>query len=95
MPAVARVSDKGVPHCSGFSILTGSSDVFVNGRPVAFSGSKSSPHLTPSKRCFTHTSTVVASPRNVFVNGRPIACVGDKLTMCTAIATGSSDVFVL
>jgi uncharacterized Zn-binding protein involved in type VI secretion len=95
MPAAARVGDRGIPHCSGFSISTGSSDVFINGRPAALSGSRSTPHLTPGRRCRTHTSTVIASPRNVFVNGRPIACVGDKLSMCTAIATGSSDVFVL
>lgn len=95
MPAVARIGDRGIPHCSGFSIVTGSPDVFVNGRPVAFLGSKSSPHLFPARRCKPHVSSVIARPRGVFVNGRPIACVGDPLTACTAIATGSADVFVL
>jgi hypothetical protein len=31
MPAVARIGDRGIPHCSGFTLVTGSSDVFVNG----------------------------------------------------------------
>lgn len=95
MPAVARVGDQGVPHCSGFVLVTGSPDVFVNARPVATAGSKSSPHLIPFKKCQPHVSSVLARPRGVFVNGLPIACVGDPLTVCTAIATGSVDVFVL
>lgn len=95
MPAVARVGDKGIPHCSGFTLITGSADVFVNGRPVAFAGSKSTLHLRPFKKCKPHASSVLARPRGVFVNGRPIACVGDTLTACTAIASGSTDVFVL
>jgi|LakMenEpi03Aug12_release.lakeMendotaPanAssembly.Ray.scaffolds.fasta_scaffold567286_2 uncharacterized Zn-binding protein involved in type VI secretion len=97
MPALARVGDKGVPHCSPFTIATGSPDVFVNGRPAAFSGSMSSPHLIPfkKKKCLPHVSNVLAKPRAVFINGLPAACVGDTLTACTAIATGSLDVFIL
>lgn len=95
MPAVARIGDRGIPHCSGFTLVTGSSDVFVNGRPVAYTGSKSTPHLIPARKCKPHVSSVIARPRNVFVNGRPIACIGDPLSTCTAIASGSTNVFVL
>ena len=35
MPGVARQNDAGVTHCSGFKIVSGSGDVFVNGRPCA------------------------------------------------------------
>lgn len=95
MPAVARVGDQGIPHCSSYTLATGSPDVFVNGRPVAFNGTSSTLHLTPFRKCRPHVSQVIARPRDVFVNGRPIACVGDSLSGCTAIATGSPDVFVL
>lgn len=95
MSAVARVGDIGIAHCSGFVLTIGSPDVFVNLRPVAFTGTKSSPHLTPLGKCKPHVSTVLARPRGVFVNLKPIACLGDPLLACTAIASGSPDVFVL
>ena len=34
MPAVCRIGDADVPHCSGMVRFTGSSNVFVNGIKV-------------------------------------------------------------
>jgi uncharacterized Zn-binding protein involved in type VI secretion len=94
MPGVARQGDRGVPHCSPYTISNGSPDVNVNGKPAAFKGSKSSAHLIPFKRkCRPHTATVSKGSSSVFVNGKPIARVGDSLAGCTSIAQGSSDVF--
>jgi uncharacterized Zn-binding protein involved in type VI secretion len=94
MPAAARQGDTGVPHCSPYTIQSGSGDVFVNGRPAARQGDSSTVHLKPAKRCSPHTSTISAASGSVFVNGRGFARVGDRLTDCTSIASGSGDVFV-
>ena len=35
MPAVTRVGDADVAHCSGMSRAQGSGNVFANGRPIS------------------------------------------------------------
>lgn len=93
MPAVARQGDQGVPHCSAFSIASGSGDVFVDGMPAATVGSASTSHLVPSRVCFGHSATISAGSGSVFVNGKPIARVGDPLSGCTSVSQGSGTVF--
>ena len=92
MPAVARLGDAGVVHCSGYVIATGSPNVFVNGRPAARVGDVSSVHLKPGSPCPPHTSTIAVGSGSVFVNGLPLARIGDPLAGCTVIAQGSPDV---
>ena len=95
MPAVARVGDAGAVHCSSYTIATGSSDVFIDGRAVARNGDSSTVHQKPSgKKCVSHVSQIIASGSTVFVNGLPIAVVGDKLSDCTQIIEGSESVFI-
>ena len=90
----ARLGDQGVPHCSGYVIATGSPNVFVNNKPMAAVGDKSSPHTLPAKPvCLPHVASIIAGSGSVFVNGRPVARVGDPLAGCTLVATGSPDVF--
>lgn len=93
MRPVARLGDQGVPHCSGYSIATGSPTVFVNLKPAASVGDISSPHLRPGKPCKPHVATISSGSATVFVNGRPLARVGDGLAGCTFVATGSATVF--
>lgn len=94
MPAVARKGDPGATHCSGFNIVTGSSDVFVNGRAVARAGDQTGTHLRPGgKRCVPHTSSISSGSSTVFVNGKPLARAGDPLASCTQVKSGSGDVF--
>lgn len=94
MPGVARQGDAGLVHCTGYTIASGSPNVRINGRPAARDGDFSTPHKRPGgKKCCVHTSTIQAS-RTVKVNGRPLACMGDRLSGCTAIASGSKNVFV-
>ena len=45
MPAVTRVGDADVAHCSGMSRAQGSGNVFVNGRPVSRQGDQNTVHL--------------------------------------------------
>lgn len=95
MRPVATIGSRGVPHCSPYTIATGSPNVFVNGLPVATLGSISTPHLKPAgRKCFPHVAAVTTGSTSVFVNGKPMARVGDSLAMCTFIATGSPTVFV-
>jgi uncharacterized Zn-binding protein involved in type VI secretion len=93
MPAVARQGDQGVPHCSPYSIASGSGDVFVDGMPAATVGSASTSHLVPSRVCFGHSSSISGGSGTVFVNGKPIARVGDPLAGCTSVSQGSGTVF--
>lgn len=90
----ARFGDLGVPHCSPYIIMGGSTDVLINNRPAARFLDSSSPHLMPAKKCFPHTSRIMTGSSSVLANNRPMARVGDSLFMCTVIATGSSDVFI-
>ena len=92
MPAAARFGDLGVPHCSPYVIATGSTDVFINGRPAARVGDISSPHLVPARVCFNHVAPIAIGSTSVFINGRPAAYVGSYLAGCTFVATGSTDV---
>lgn len=92
MPASARKTDAGVIHCSGYTIATGSGDVFINGLAAARVGDSSTSHLRPGSPCPPHVSQIAAGSPDVFVNNRAMARVGDPLTACTTIAQGSPDV---
>ena len=93
MPAAARLGDRGIPHCSGYTIANGSDDVNINGRPVARVGDSSTPHLRPGRPCPGHTASISRGSSTVNVNGRAIARIGDPLAGCTSIAQGSPNVF--
>jgi uncharacterized Zn-binding protein involved in type VI secretion len=95
MAAVARKGDAGAAHCSGYTIATGSEDVFIDNRPVARDGDTSTVHQKPAgKKCVPHVSKIIATSATVFVNNRPVAAVGDKLSECTQIIQGSETVFI-
>ena len=93
MPAVTRVGDADVPHCSAMSRAEGSPDVFCNGRPVSRQGDLNTPHLLPPAPCPSHAAPIAVGSTTVFVNGRGVGRVGDALTGCTAVAAGSPNVF--
>jgi uncharacterized Zn-binding protein involved in type VI secretion len=93
VPAVARKGDAGVVHCSGYTIATGSPDVFINGRPAARKGDMSTTHLLPGAPCPAHAAPIQSCSGTVFVNGQGLARVGDTLAGCTSIAQGSPNVF--
>ena len=94
MPAISRIGDLDVPHCSGMVRATGSSDVFVNTRPAVRQGDINTVHKIPGGiDCFLHTGAVRTGSRSVFINGRGAGRVGDGLVNCTSIAQGSENVF--
>lgn len=94
MPAVTRVGDADVTHCSTPFRAQGSGDVFCNGRSVSRQGDNNTTHQLPGGRgCPSHTAAIISGSSSVFVNGRGIGRVGDSISGCTAVAQGSPDVF--
>ena len=97
MPAVTRIGDADVTHCSGMTRAAGSSNVFVNGIGVSRQGDSNTPHLKPPfpppDPCPTHAAGIASGSSTVKVNGKGCGRVGDSIAGCTAVATGSSNVF--
>jgi uncharacterized Zn-binding protein involved in type VI secretion len=98
--SIARVGDS-TSH--GGLIVTGSTNVFVNGRPAATTASNHvCPMVTPPP-VKPHVGGKAAMKRGtVFINGKPAVCAGDKFT-CTGktpaepaatVLIGSPNVFI-
>ena len=95
MPAVTRIGDADVTHCSGMTRAQGSSNVFVNGIGVSRQGDNNTSHLLPPNvpPCPAHSAPIASGSSTVFVNGKGIGRVGDSIAGCTSVAAGSSNVF--
>jgi uncharacterized Zn-binding protein involved in type VI secretion len=93
MPAVTRVGDADIAHCSGMVRAQGSGNVFINGVPVSRQGDLNTVHLLPGSPCPAHSAAIATGSTTVFVNGKGIGRVGDAISGCTAVAAGSPDVF--
>ena len=93
MPAVTRIGDADVTHCSSMTRAAGSSNVFVNGIGVSRQGDNNTTHLLPGVPCPTHARPIASGSSTVKVNGKGCGRVGDSITACTSVAAGSSNVF--
>jgi uncharacterized Zn-binding protein involved in type VI secretion len=93
MPAVTRIGDADVAHCSGMTRAVGSSDVFANGIAVSRQSDINTVHLKPPVVCVNHTAPITTGSTTVKVNGLGCGRIGDAITACTSVAAGSSDVF--
>lgn len=94
MPAVTRIGDLDVTHCSPPARASGSGNVFVNGRPLSRQGDVNTVHLLPGgKGCPAHAAAISSGSSTVKVNGKGAGRVGDSVTSCTAVAQGSPNVF--
>lgn len=93
MPAVTRIGDADVAHCSGMTRAEGSSDVIVNGLGVSRQGDNNTSHLLPGSPCPSHAAPIAAGSSTVIINGRGCGRVGDAVSGCTSVAQGSPDVF--
>jgi uncharacterized Zn-binding protein involved in type VI secretion len=92
MPAVTRIGDADVTHCSGMVRAEGSGNVFCNGRSISRQGDNNTGHLLPGGRtCPGHVAPISKGSSSVFVNGKACGRVGDPT--CTSVAAGSSNVF--
>ena len=93
MPAVTRIGDADVAHCSGMTRAEGSSNVFVNSIAVSRQGDNNTGHLLPGAPCPSHAAPITTGSTTVFINGKGCGRVGDAITSCTSVATGSSNTF--
>ena len=94
MPAVTRIGDPDVPHCSGMVRAQGSSNVYANGISISRQGDINTSHKLPTATpCPSHTAPIATGSGSVFVNGKGIGRVGDSLSGCTMVAGGSPNVF--
>jgi len=93
MPAVTRIGDADVAHCSGMTRAAGSSNVFVNGIGVSRQGDNNTGHKLPGDPCPSHSAPIASGSSTVKVNGVGCGRVGDGISGCTSVAAGSSNVF--
>jgi uncharacterized Zn-binding protein involved in type VI secretion len=93
MPAVTRIGDADVGHCSGMVRAAGSGNVFVNNIPVSRQGDVNTVHLLPGSPCPAHAAPIASGSSSVFINNKGCGRVGDAIAGCTAVAAGSSNVF--
>jgi len=93
VPAVTRVGDADVPHCSGMTRAEGSPNVRVNSIPVSRQGDNNTGHLLPPAPCPGHSAPIAVGSTTVFINGKGCGRVGDAISGCTSVAEGSPNVF--
>lgn len=93
MPAVTRIGDADVAHCSGMTRAQGSGDVFANSIAVSRQGDNNTTHLLPGVPCPAHAAPIASGSSTVFVNGKGCGRIGDGISGCTSVAAGSSNVF--
>ena len=93
MPAVTRIGDADVTHCSGMTRAVGSSNVFCNSICVSRQGDNNTTHLLPGAPCPAHAAPIASGSSTVFVNGKGCGRVGDSISACTSVAAGSGNVF--
>lgn len=93
MPAVTRIGDADVPHCSGMVRAQGSPDVFANNIPISRQSDLNTTHLLPGVPCPPHAAPITTGSSTVFINGLGCGRIGDAITGCTSVAAGSHNVF--
>ena len=93
MPAVTRIGDADVAHCSGMSRAVGSPNVNANGIAVSRQGYVNTTHLLPGVPCPAHAAPIASGSSTVFINGKGCGRVGDGISGCTSVAAGSPNVF--
>lgn len=91
MPAVTRIGDADVAHCSGMVRAAGSGNVFANGIGISRVGDNNTGHVLPGSPCPGHAVPISSGSSTVFINGISCGRVGDPT--CTSVAAGSPNVF--
>jgi len=93
MPAVTRIGDADVSHCSGMVRAVGSPNVFANGIPISWQGDVNTGHKKPGSPCPSHAAPIAAGSSTVKVNSKGCGRIGDAISGCTSVAAGSGNVF--
>ena len=93
MPAVTRIGDADVSHCSGLTRAVGSPNVFANNIPVSRQSDVNTSHLLPGIPCPSHEAPIAVGSTTVFTNMLGTGRIGDAISGCTSVAEGSPNVF--
>jgi uncharacterized Zn-binding protein involved in type VI secretion len=93
MPAVTRIGDADVAHCSGMVRAVGSGNVFANNISISRQSDVNTVHLLPGSPCPAHAAPIASGSSTVFVNNLGCGRIGDALSGCTSVAAGSPNVF--
>jgi uncharacterized Zn-binding protein involved in type VI secretion len=97
MAAAAKVGDLGTPFVTVPIFITGSPDVFIDGRPAARKDDiTASFQKKQGQKVIVLTSTILSpsGDSTVFINGKPVAQIGTPMTNGAKIITGSESVFI-
>ncbi|QXO16300.1 PAAR domain-containing protein [Vibrio ostreae] len=98
MPGAARLGDTAGGHgCfPPTSIIAGSPDVLINGKPAARKGDAALLHACPCpyKPHGLHGRAINAGSGSVSINGQPAARIGDAIDCGGSVASGSGDVII-
>lgn len=94
MPAITRLGDADTGHdaCPPTSLVSASSNVFINGIGAGRVGDSYAPHSCPAHSA--HSGVIASGSSTVFINSRPAGRVGDSVSCGGSIAAGSGNVFV-
>lgn len=90
---VVLLGDLGTDH-EGFPptpVISGSPNVFIDGKPVARVGDQLAPHSKPKHP--PHPRTITSGSSTVFINGMPVAVTGGEIS-CGGVTIGSGTVIV-
>lgn len=93
MPAITRVGDADVPHCSAMVRSAHSPNVYANGILISRQGDVNTPHLLPGSPCPIHQAPIASGSSTVKINGVGCGRIGDGISACTSVAAGSPDCF--
>ena len=93
MPAVTRIGDADVAHCSGMTRAAGSSKVFADGIGISRQGDNNTSHLLPPIPCPSHAAPIATGSSKVFIDTKGCGRIGDGISGCTSVAAGSENVF--
>lgn len=88
-PSIVLLGDLGTDH-DGFHpspVITASSDVFLDSKPLARQGDALQPHNKPGSP--PHPRSISGGIDSVLVNGKPIAVTGSTVG-CGGVMIGSS-----
>jgi uncharacterized Zn-binding protein involved in type VI secretion len=93
VPAVTRIGDADVAHCSGMTRAVGSPNVLANNIPVSRQSDVNTGHKLPPEPCPSHAAPIAVGSPTVFVNNLGCGRIGDAIEGCTSVAAGSPNVF--
>ena len=91
MPAVTRIGDADVAHCSGMTRAVGSPNVFANNIPVSRQGDVNTGHLLPGVPCPSHSAPIAVGSTTVKTNNVGTGRVGDAIAGYTNVTSATTN----